>query len=63
MLNRKMYKPELIIDNYTIKLSNSIQLTGMCTREIICKQNGLNPKSIHDSNLISHITYMSIKYN
>ena len=63
MLNRKLYKPTLNIDDITIYIPSTNLLTGFCGREIIAKQNGLNPKSIHDSNKICNLTTKSIKYN
>jgi hypothetical protein len=63
MFRPKLYKPTLIIDDITITVVNSKVLTGLCGREIIAKQNGLNPNRIHDSPRLCHLTYMSIKYN
>jgi hypothetical protein len=63
MFRRKLYKPTLVIDDITITVPNSKVLTGLCGREILAKQNGLNPNRIHDSLEICNLTLKSIKNN
>ena len=63
MLNHKLYKPTLQVDDITIYIPNSKILTGKCGREIIAHQNKLDLNSLAHKNKIANITYFSIKYN